>query len=66
MAEAGISGPHAPSKGLRHGFGVDAAAKTRNPQLVQKRLGHRNLETTVIDMDAVGNEERELAARMWE
>ena len=66
MAQAGISGPHASPKGLRHGFGVKAAADTRNPRLVQKWLGHRHLETTVIYMDAVGDEERELAARMWE
>ena len=66
MAQAGISGPHATPKGLRHGFGVKAAADTRNPRLVQKWLGHRHLETTVIYMDAVGDEERELAARMWQ
>lgn len=65
MEQAGITGPHATPKGLRHGFGVNAAAKTRNPRLVQKWLGHRNLETTVIYMDAVGDEEREMAARMW-
>ncbi|MEE9398526.1 MAG: tyrosine-type recombinase/integrase [Methylococcales bacterium] len=65
MGSAGISGPHASAKGLRHGFGVKAAADTRNPRLVQKWLGHRYLETTTIYMDAVGEEERELAARMW-
>ena len=66
MAQAGISGPHATPKGLRHGFGVKAAADTRNPRLVQKWLGFSDLETTVIYMDAVGDEERELAARMWQ
>lgn len=65
MARAGIEGPHATPKGLRHCFGVLAATQTRNPRLVQKWLGHRSLETTVIYMDAVGAEERELAARMW-
>ena len=57
--------PHHCLKGLRHGFGVKAATDTRNPRLVQKWLGHRYLETTTIYMDAVGAEERELAARMW-
>jgi integrase len=66
MAQADIVGLHATPKGLRHGFGVKAAADTRNPRLVQKWLGHRNLETTVIYMDAVGEEERELASRMWQ
>ena len=65
MAQADIVGPHATPKGLRHGFGVKAAADTRNPRLVQKWLGHRNLETTVIYMDAVGDEERDMASRMW-
>ncbi len=65
MDSAEITGPHASPKGLRHGFGVKAATETRNPRLVQKWLGHRYLETTTIYMDAVGEEERELAARMW-
>ncbi len=65
MAQADITGEHASPKGLRHGFGVRASAETRNPRLVQKWLGHRNLETTAIYMDAVGDEERELASRMW-
>ena len=65
LAAAGIEGPHASPKGLLHAFGILAAAKTRNPRLAQKWLGHRSLETTTIYMDAVGAEERELAARMW-
>ena len=65
MAQAGISGAHASPKGLRHAFGVKASADTRNPRLVQKWLGHRSIETTAIYMDAVGDEERELASRMW-
>lgn len=58
--------PHATPKGLRHGFGVKAVADTCNPRLVQKWQGYRHLETTVIYMDAVGEEERELAARVWQ
>ena len=41
LAEAGIEGAHASPKGLRHGFGVRAIQKTRNPRLVQIR---QNLE----------------------
>ncbi len=44
MATACIEGPHASPKGLRHGFGVRAIQKTRNPRLVQKWLGHRSLD----------------------
>ncbi len=66
MKQAGIIGAHASPKGLRHAFWVKASADTRNPRLVQKWLGHRDLETTAIYMDAVGGEEeRELASRMW-
>lgn len=35
---ANIGGLHATPKGLRHGFGVRMAQRTRNPRLVQKLL----------------------------
>ena len=60
MAQADIVGHHATSKGLPHGFDVNTAA-TRNLRLVQKWLGDQNLDTTAIYMDAVGDEEREMA-----
>ena len=66
MELAGLVGTQASPKGLRHGFGVKAASKTRHPRMVQKWLGHRSLETTAIYMDAQGDEEREVAAQMWE
>lgn len=65
LAAAGIEGPHASPKGLRHAFGVLAAEKTRNPRLVQKWLGHTTLETTMIYMDLVGAEEQKTARAMW-
>ena len=65
LAEAGIEGAHASPKGLRHGFGVRAIQKTRNPRLVQKWLGHRSLETTTVYMDVIGQEERDAAQGMW-
>lgn len=65
MAEAGIAGAHATPKGLRHGFGVRMAQKTRNPRLVQKLLGHKYLETTAIYMDLVGEEERQEVINAW-
>jgi site-specific recombinase XerD len=34
------------------------AMQTRNPRLVQKLLGHSNLETTAIYMELVGDEAR--------
>lgn len=65
MAAAGIEGDHASPKGLRHGFGVRLAQKTRNPRLVQKLLGHKSLETTAIYMDLVGEEERAEVVSAW-
>jgi site-specific recombinase XerD len=65
MRSAGISGAQASPKGLRHGFGVAAVQADVPLNLVQRWLGHVDLATTAIYVDAVGIEERELAARMW-
>ena len=65
MDTADISGDHATPKGLRHGFGVRMAMQTRNPRLVQKLLGHSNLETTAIYMDLVGDEARAEVIGAW-
>ncbi len=65
MAAGDVAGDHATPKGLRHGFGVRMAQTTRNPRLVQKLLGHTNLETTAIYMDLVGEEERAEVMAAW-
>ena len=65
MRAAGITGPQASPKGLRHGFGVAAVQANIPLNLVQRWLGHADLATTAIYVDAVGVEEKELAARMW-
>lgn len=65
MQLAGIEGEHASPKGLRRGFGVRLAQKTRNPRLVKKLLGHKSLETTAIYMDLVGEEERAEVVAAW-
>lgn len=66
VAAAKISkGPHASPKGLRHGFGVHAVSKGIALNMVQKWLGHAQLTTTAIYANAVGEEEQNIAARMW-
>ena len=65
MSSAGIEGPHACPKGLRHGFGVAAIRRGVPLNLVQRWLGHRDLATTAIYADVVGDDEREIAARFW-
>lgn len=66
MIEAGI--PEAPQrspKGLRHGFGINAAVNGIPLHMLQKWLGHAQLSTTAIYADATGKEEQDIAARMW-
>ncbi len=65
MAAAGISGPHATPKGLRHGFGVAAVSAGIPLNLAQRWMGHAQLSTTAIYAEAVGEEERNIASRMW-
>ena len=65
MEEAGLSGPQACPKGLRHGFGVQAVSAGIPLNLVQRWLGHAQLSTTAIYANAVGAEEQNIAARMW-
>ena len=66
MAQAGIcEGIHATPKGLRHGFGLHAIRSGVPINLVQRWLGHASMTTTAIYLQAMGYEEREIAARMW-
>ena len=66
MAVAGLDGPQASPKGLRHGFGVAAVSARVSPlNIVQKWLGHAQLTTTAIYADATGAEEKDIARRMW-
>ncbi len=66
MKKADIEGVHACPKGLRHGFGIHCALKGIPESRIQKWLGHSSRESTVIYTDAIGEEERKLASRLWE
>jgi integrase/recombinase XerD len=65
IAVAGLDGPQASPKGLRHGFGVAAVSASMPLNLVQKWLGHAQLTTTAIYAHATGAEEKDIARRMW-
>ena len=66
MEAAGIpAGPWASPKGLRHGFGAKGVTSPVPLNLVQRWLGHAQVATTAIYADAVGEEERTIAARLW-
>ncbi len=65
MVDAGIKGPQATPKGLRHSFGIANAEENIPPGLTQRWMGHARLETTVLYQHAVGREERAFAKRLW-
>jgi len=65
MTAAGIDGPQASPKGLRHGYGVAAVEVGIALNMLRKWMGHADMETTAIYADAVGEQEQAIAARMW-
>lgn len=58
-------GPHATPKGLRHAFALHAVRTGVPLHLVQRWLGHASMVTTAIYLQVIGQEEVEIAARMW-
>jgi site-specific recombinase XerD len=65
MKQAKVVGGMACPKGLRHGHAVACVAGKIPLTTIQKWLGHARLETTAIYLDVTGEEERELAKRLW-
>lgn len=66
MRETAIAeGPHMTPKGLRHSFDIHAIRSGVPLNLVQRWLGHASMSTAAIYLEAMGDEEREVAARMW-
>lgn len=66
MTEGGVpDARHRSPKGLRHGFDVHAVVQGVSLHMLQRWLGHAQLSTTGIYADAVGEEEQDIAARMW-
>lgn len=65
MERAEIVGPQASPKGLRHGYGIHAVRSGVQLHMLQKWMGHASMTTTAIYANAVGDEELEIADRMW-
>lgn len=61
----GITGKMNSPKGLRHGFGVACVGNKIPLSAIKKWLGHARLETTAIYLDVSGEEDRDLASRLW-
>jgi len=67
MIKAGIEeGQHRTPKGLRHGYGVAAISKGVPLNMLQKFMGHSVMENTAIYANAVGDEQKKIAAQMWD
>lgn len=65
METSGIQGVQACPKGLRHGFAIHCLEKGIPLNLVRKWMGHSSLEVTAIYANALGEEERAIASRLW-
>ena len=65
MRRAGIDGPQACPRGLRHSFGVAAVQAGVPLTTIAAVLGHADVSTTAIYCTAIGAEARELVSRLW-
>lgn len=65
MTSAGLEGIKATPKGLRHGYAIACVSAEVPLPTLQRWLGHATLQTTGIYLDFVGEDERELAAKVW-
>lgn len=65
MSDAGICGPQAAPRGLRHQFGVRALQSNVPLGLTQRMLGHASARTTSIYQDLTTQDARRLLQRMW-
>lgn len=65
MIAAGIPDCRAMPKSLRHTFGICATQANVPINILQRWMGHSRISTTAIYSDAVGDEERAFAMRLW-
>ena len=65
MRRAGIEGPQACPRGLRHSYGIAAVSAGVPLPTLAAVLGHASLNTTAVYTTAIGAEERELVSRVW-
>ena len=65
MRRAGIEGPQACPRGLRHSYGIAAVSAGVPLPTLAAVLGHASLNTTAVYTTAIGAEARALVARIW-
>lgn len=66
LARAGIEGPQAMPKGIRHKYGISGIIHGVPETMLQELLGHADLSTTALYIRAAGHEKRSIVRRMWQ
>ncbi len=66
MLQAEIQGIHATCKGLRHSYGVRSVMLGVPVTTLQMLMGHKNIETTTIYLNIVGDELRRIVKASWD
>jgi integrase len=66
MEAAGINGPKACPRGLRHAFGTKAILSGVPLHMLQRWMGHASMSTTAIYATVLGPEQLALSDRMWD
>ena len=65
MKKADLTGIQATPKGLRHSFAIHCLENQVPLNLISRWMGHSSMATTAIYANAVGQEERRIAERIW-
>ena len=65
MKEAGITGKKASSRGLRHSMGVMLALDKVPANVIQNILGHAAIKNTLIYLQVIGEERRQMISGTW-
>ena len=65
MQRAGIDGPQASAKGLRHGYAVAGVQAGIPLTTIGDVLGHASTTTTTVYARVSGREARDLVAQLW-
>lgn len=65
MDKAGIGGIKSTARGLRHSMGVALALNNVPVNTIKKLLGHKSINNTMIYLEIVELERRELVSRVW-
>ena len=65
MQAAGITGKKASSRGLRHSMGVMLVLEKVPVNVIGKVLGHSAIKNTLIYLDIVEDDRRQLVTQIW-